>query len=299
MKTIYPSYYKNFKCIADRCRHSCCIGWEINIDQDSLDYYDTVEGAFADRLEKSISYDGTPHFILKEGNRCPFLNESGLCDMITCLGEDSLCEICAEHPRFRNYYENCVETGLGLCCEAAAELILKSDEAFALENFDLEDAVYTDEERSILTLRCELIDIMKDRSLSMEERMEKLLSRCKCRIPDKTIYEWCDFYLSLERLDVAWTELLCRLKKTEVTFKATNENAFEQLVIYFLYRYVCASETLEDAGRYVCFSVLSTRMISALHLMDSSTDTSEYARMYSSEIEYSDENVLKICELFE
>ena len=25
MKLFAPKYYKNFVCIADRCRHSCCI----------------------------------------------------------------------------------------------------------------------------------------------------------------------------------------------------------------------------------------------------------------------------------
>ena len=32
MKLYAPKYYKNFKCIADKCDHSCCIGWEIDID---------------------------------------------------------------------------------------------------------------------------------------------------------------------------------------------------------------------------------------------------------------------------
>ena len=27
-----PDYYKEFQCIADQCEHSCCIGWEIDVD---------------------------------------------------------------------------------------------------------------------------------------------------------------------------------------------------------------------------------------------------------------------------
>ena len=34
-----PSYYKNFRCIADKCPDNCCRGWEIDIDEDTLDYY--------------------------------------------------------------------------------------------------------------------------------------------------------------------------------------------------------------------------------------------------------------------
>ena len=47
-----PSYYKTFQCIADKCEHSCCIGWEIDIDEDSYDYYMGIEGAFGERLKE-------------------------------------------------------------------------------------------------------------------------------------------------------------------------------------------------------------------------------------------------------
>ena len=39
MKTVAPDYYPNFKCIASECRHNCCIGWEIDIDEDTFEYY--------------------------------------------------------------------------------------------------------------------------------------------------------------------------------------------------------------------------------------------------------------------
>ena len=53
-----PSYYKTFQCIADKCEHSCCIGWEIDIDEDSYDYYMGIEGAFGERLkEQTVTED--------------------------------------------------------------------------------------------------------------------------------------------------------------------------------------------------------------------------------------------------
>ena len=42
MKLYAPKYYKNFKCIADRCPHSCCIGWEIDIDRTTLTKYESL-----------------------------------------------------------------------------------------------------------------------------------------------------------------------------------------------------------------------------------------------------------------
>ena len=107
MKTYAPDYYGKFKCIADKCKHSCCVGWEIDIDEESLERYNLIEGEFGERIRKNIAYNAeSPHFITDESEKCPFLNRYGLCDMITELGEESLCEICAVHPRFRNFFSD-------------------------------------------------------------------------------------------------------------------------------------------------------------------------------------------------
>ena len=133
MKLIAPDYYKDFRCIAGDCRHSCCIGWEIDVDPDKLVYYDTVTGPLGDRLKKSIDRTAQPpHFILGEHERCPFLNQEGLCDLIIGLGENSLCQICRDHPRYRSFFVGRTEIGVGLCCEAAAALILKKTEKTTL-----------------------------------------------------------------------------------------------------------------------------------------------------------------------
>ena len=42
MKLYAPEYYKKFRCIADRCEHSCCNGWEIDIDSATLARYKTL-----------------------------------------------------------------------------------------------------------------------------------------------------------------------------------------------------------------------------------------------------------------
>lgn len=87
MKLIAPEYYTKFHCIADKCRHSCCVGWEIAIDPDKLVYYRSIEGEFGARLQKGIAEaDDAAQFILDDEERCPFLNRTGLCDMITALG---------------------------------------------------------------------------------------------------------------------------------------------------------------------------------------------------------------------
>ena len=64
MKRVYPHYYTDFACIGGRCRHSCCIGWEIPIDDGSLSYYRMLgetAGEIGARLRESISEsEGAP-----------------------------------------------------------------------------------------------------------------------------------------------------------------------------------------------------------------------------------------------
>ena len=42
IKLFAPEYYNEFKCIADRCTHSCCIGWEIDVDGDTVEKYESL-----------------------------------------------------------------------------------------------------------------------------------------------------------------------------------------------------------------------------------------------------------------
>ena len=135
-----PAYYKAFRCIGSDCTENCCIGWDV--DEDSLAYYETVPGDFGERLRASIApadeQTGEPaHFRLDAEERCPLLNDCNLCEVLLHLGEDKMAQICTDHPRYYEWFSDGREDGLGLCCEAAAELILAQTGAPA---FDVTEA---------------------------------------------------------------------------------------------------------------------------------------------------------------
>ena len=77
MKTYAPDYYNEFKCIADKCKNSCCIGWEIDIDEDTLFHYKNLNDKFSKKLMQGIEYnDNCACFSLDGKGRCRFLNEN-------------------------------------------------------------------------------------------------------------------------------------------------------------------------------------------------------------------------------
>ena len=291
MLTVYPDYYPAFRCIAGTCRHSCCIGWEIDIDEDSLAKYRVMPGELGDRLRSHISQDEPPHFVLGEGERCPFLNENNLCDLILAGGEGLLCQICDDHPRFYNLLPGRQEVGLGLCCEGAAQLILSRNEPVALIcEGEAED---TDPEtESLLALREKAFAIAQDRTLSMDKRMDRLLLLCNACEPGHPA-DWADVFLELERLDEGWTPLLQALERDgkKAPSPSLPEEVWEQLLVYFLYRHFVTAWDDGDVGSKAGFAVLSVRLLRCLKGLFPEMELSELARMYSAEVEYSTENL--------
>lgn len=159
MKTIAPDYYCEFKCIADKCKHTCCQGWEVEIDEESLARFAQIPDIAA-----RIETDEDAHFKLLDDESCPFLRKDGLCEMIVKYGEQMLCQTCTDHPRFRNYWEDRVELGLGLVCEEAARLILtrqKPMELVALSD-DGDMQKQPEDETWLMDIRNKLLDDIKE-----------------------------------------------------------------------------------------------------------------------------------------
>ena len=316
MKPVYaPSYYRDFRCIASACRHSCCVGWEIDVDAESLLRYDAVQGSLGNRLKACIDREADPPcFILTPDERCPFLNESGLCDLITELGEDSLCHICADHPRFRNILPDRVELGLGLCCEAVAALILSQTEPTFIMPLPPEEACrdrYAGEVceepdetvKEALRLRDTALGIAGDRGYSLGRRIKMLceimgIQRC---YPHFTYAEWAEILLDTEELDPARRglfEALATLEGSPDRELAEEYGLpYENLLCYFIYRYTAAEgRSLEEwrLSTRIGFAVLSTILIHAMARGTGQTHPDgicEIARVYSSEMEYSEENL--------
>lgn len=286
MKTVFPDYYDEFKCIADKCKHSCCIGWEIDIDQESLLLYREHNGILKERFSECISYDEVPHFILSDGERCPFLNSSNLCDIYSEMGEKSLCQICTDHPRFRNYYSDFTEIGLGLCCEEACRIILSRTKRFSLIGED--DITCNEYEANFLNLRQRLFDSIQDREVPFESRAEKMFEVLGIKL--KT----CDLAFIFNNLEYMDKDISRYINVNEK--EPLQDIILENLCMYFLFRHL--ADSLDDGrlAERTVFAYVSVKVIENMCKSPDLNEIIECARIFSSEIEYSEENVENILE---
>ena len=299
MIRVRPSFADRFACTASRCAHSCCIGWEIDIDPASRALYASVGGELGKELAEKISVGDEPHFLLGADERCPFLNEQNLCRLILSLGEDALCDVCAEHPRFYNCFPGREEMGLGLCCEEVVRLLVHGEDFMLLAEDDGGDESRDEWAESLAALRAELFAIVRRGEWSFLCRMDAALSRLGAELPAFRAPEWARFLLTLERMDERWTQelaLLASAPESAELESALEAPRYERIFRYLLYRHLITAEDEADARRRLRFCALTVLLLCTLDLAEAGWED-EHLRLWSAEIEYSDENLRKICEM--
>lgn len=174
---IVPDYYKEFRCIANKCEDSCCTGWEIGIDEEAINKYKKVEGGLGNRLANSI--DSKRQSFRQYKRRCVFLNEDNLCDLYTELGEDYLCKTCREYPRHIEEYEDCKEVSLSLSCEEVARILLRNTKKVTFITYEREQEEEEQDEFEFFDflLYTKLMDARKFMIQVLQDRTKDVLSR--------------------------------------------------------------------------------------------------------------------------
>ncbi len=181
---LQPNYYDYFECIADKCKDNCCIGWEIDIDDNTYEEYMKINGTLGSRLRESIeTKDGVHSFKLDKNERCPFLNSNNLCDIICELGKDKLCHICKHHPRYINNYEDITEIGLGLACEEACRIILSQQSPTYIINSNTKQKFTLEESNSktftyLYKARDIIIGLLQNRNYNIQLRLSATIALC-------------------------------------------------------------------------------------------------------------------------
>ena len=322
-----PKYTTRFRCIASDCRDSCCIGWKIFVDEETLDKYKTGKGSLFRDIRKSLSEDGS--FILTESGRCPHLLKNGLCRIICKAGEVALCDICREHPRFYNYYGDECEWGVSLACESAARLILESEDALSYTQEDREEENDEEIDKALFSLlfaeREKMLWHITDEKASLDEKMlhlEEWAKNLQNFIDNsdicKEMFVFCRSdnekqpFFTEERLEKC-KRILSSLEPLSPTFEQrcaamrlpqhmTEADAlFSKILGYFIYRYFLTNALFGDVTAPIGLALFATATVAALcesegrHTL---SEVAEAAKDLSKEIEYSEENRDAVLDAF-
>ncbi len=317
MKAYVLNYYPAFRCIAGDCRHTCCAGWDMYIDGQTLSAYKNEGSCFADHLKKGINFK-KGKFKADKAGRCVFLNGKGLCEIILRLGEDRLCNVCKQHPRFINLLPNGAETGLDFCCEQATKIILSQKEK--IERVEVgQDSVPEQApdflQEQVLKFREEALSAVQDRSAPITLRVQNLLSLCKASVKGEDFAKALKVFLRLERVDKGWGARLSALKKKlaalskhvhplGIAMEQENASLYgEQFLCNQLYRHLSdAEDSLWVRARtvacvlswWVITSVWETEKKEGDTLQAEFETLCDIVRAYSADVEYSQKNLTKL-----
>lgn len=282
----FPKYYSDFSCIAQSCRHSCCVGWEITLDSRTEEKYSSL----GEDISAHIS-DGA--ITLLEDGRCPFLRDDGLCRIIIDHGEEMLSEICHHHPRFYHRVKDRIEGGIGLSCEEAARVVLSSDgyaEFVPIER----DCQWSDEtDFDALSHRDTIYSILSDRGVPLNTRIDKI----------KHIYGLSGLSFTHEQNNEMLSELEYlnignegRLRVGRLDEREENQPLYERFFAYLLLRHLSISESYENLRARLCFCLLLLSVLENLSAEENADPVgiADLARMISEEIEYSEDNTASL-----
>lgn len=164
--------YDEFKCIADKCKFTCCEGWDIGVEVDTYNKWKKENNKSYNILDNvKIKKCGrkTEYFINKEINEaCPLLDKDGLCKIVKSHGEEYLSLTCHMFPRIENVFKDKKELSLSCACPEVVEIIsgingkinIISENHADLKNDLLE-----------LKIREAVIDIIQQESFLLEDKL--------------------------------------------------------------------------------------------------------------------------------
>ncbi|WP_082334348.1 flagellin lysine-N-methylase [Selenomonas sp. GACV-9] len=274
--TIYPDFYKDFQCKADKCQHTCCAGWEIDIDEKTAGKYQTLPGALGDTIrENIIAVADTWQFRLRGENRCPFLRGDGLCELIRRADESILCDICANHPRFFVTVSDYELAGVGLSCEKSCELLLADTAPLAL-------LTEKGEQLTLKGLLQQLVLPVSDEDLCYQTGLTTEDAAFVLDCMQKT-----------EPIDAAWTSQLAQLWDVQIAADGEVPQVFDRIYQYILYR-ALEHVPAHGLGAVLSYAQLNTDYIYLSEQLTGQLD--ESIRRWSEQIEYSTENVKLLLE---
>jgi lysine-N-methylase len=278
----------------------------MQIDPETLKNYKNNQTDYSSALKRGVNFKKSK-FKTDKNRRCAFLNKDGLCEIISNLGEQSLCQVCRDHPRFRSFFDGVIETGLGFCCEEATRIILSTKSK--IEKVLVSDDKHENEtcfiEQNILEFREKVLDIIQDRNININQRLQNLILFCHSSFCLKDFGKVVKLFLSFERLNKTWSNRLKSLRKTQLTL-LTDESLSvycEHFLVNSFYRHLYTAEDTISARAITLAIIVCWWVVKSIYDSEKSVDdfslVCDVVRSFSCEVEYSNENLNRLFAYFE
>lgn len=325
MRVRVPDYFDQFSCLAGACPHSCCIGWEVVLDDETVRRYRGLPGPLGRRLRAAMRDDGEDVCFPLNGGRCPFLNRENLCEIHCALGPEATSVTCREHPRFIEEYGPFREITLSAACPKANELLLGSPAALTFSEFTDGE---TEEEGDdwldwLVPLRDWLLNLLGDRRQPLANRLRTFLLTAQgaqnlldaedfeglaafCKIPGPVsapLGETCGWeraacrcLRALDILEPDWKALLRRwAEEPPVPFAPREPEKLERIAVYFAFRHLLKAVNDGDLLGRAQLCVLGVLTVNRL---SGFVGLPEALRLFSREIEHDEENLDALLDAF-
>lgn len=162
--------YDKFKCIADKCRFTCCKGWDINVDTNTYNKWkETNELNYLLDNVRFIKSNGENSYLIKKETKgvCPLLSDEGLCNIVINHGEEYLSSTCKSFPRIENDFENVKELTLSCSCPEVVNIISNMKEKIYIES---NEALSYIEDLGSLQIREALVNILQKEDITLENK---------------------------------------------------------------------------------------------------------------------------------
>lgn len=314
IKVFVPSYFYKFRCIADKCPDTCCIGWEVDIDEETAKKYSEIDGRLGDKIQKHLTSDetGCNIFTLCEGDRCPFLNKCNLCEIQTERGEKFLSRTCTLFPRFFDNFGDLCEMGIGFGCPEAARIILSEEEPFSLKlhdkSNDESNDIDSDFLKELISLRSEIFTVLENEKTDFRSKIKTVLNIAKefqetldgdnltDEIQHRDFSDCLTLLESMEYISDKRRDFVKKLRAKKLPANALNtyQSDFEKLMKYYIFRYLLKAVYDYDVLTKVKYGIFASIVISRIYSCFKSPDFETRVKImysFSKEVEYSDVNM--------
>lgn len=295
MKIVKPSFYKDFKCIAGACPDSCCQGWEVDADEESLEFYKTLnpELEIKQRIDKVLDKDEFDNtiFTLAAKKRCPFLNDENLCDMHIAIGGEHTPKTCQNFPRFFYDFGATREIGVSYSCPVASDMMYNLNAHLTFEEEitdelpslnDIDAMTYF----KLVNARKKAYNILQDDNKSLAIRLSDLLdlgveiqNELGDYVEGDNDISFIDVFRNPELINPEWRD-----RVDNPTFKSVETNyANENIAVYFIYKYFLQAVYDLDVLSKVKMAVVGVLVNTyfgesswTIHLWSKETEHSQY-----------------------